>query len=106
MWLTRLVTALNFKMTVNEIRWRSFYLQPASIETDIECALLSFLSEKFVSTKWRISKGILAYSFMLRVTEDVLPMKLGLVSKNGTFVIVTVIEKITASWLVPISCSK
>ena len=27
---------------------------------DIECALLSFLSQKFVSTKWRRCKGILA----------------------------------------------
>ncbi len=25
---------------------------------DIECVLLSFLSQKFVSTKWRIQKGI------------------------------------------------
>ena len=24
---------------------------------DIECVLLSFLSEKFVSTQWRIDKG-------------------------------------------------
>ena len=31
-----------------------------TIETiDIECVLLSFLSKKFVSTKWRIYKGIL-----------------------------------------------
>ena len=27
---------------------------------DIECALLSFLGQKFVSTKWRRCKGILA----------------------------------------------
>ena len=27
---------------------------------DIECVLLSFLSQKFVATKWPIYKGILA----------------------------------------------
>ena len=33
----------------------------SSIEiVDIECVLLSFLSKNFVSTKWRIYKGILA----------------------------------------------
>ena len=37
--------------------------QPRSqglLVVDIECILLSFLSENTVSTKWRISKGILA----------------------------------------------
>jgi hypothetical protein len=33
---------------------------------DIECVLLSFLSEKFVSTKWRIYKGILVGPRLLR----------------------------------------
>ena len=33
---------------------------------DIECVLLSFLSEKFVATKWRIYKGILTSSRLLR----------------------------------------
>jgi hypothetical protein len=33
---------------------------------DIECVLLSFLSEKFVSTKWRIYKGILVCPRLLR----------------------------------------
>jgi hypothetical protein len=33
---------------------------------DIECILLSFLSEKFVSTKWRIYKGILVGPRLLR----------------------------------------
>ena len=32
---------------------------------DIECILLSFLSENFVSTKWRISKGIFSSSSLL-----------------------------------------
>jgi hypothetical protein len=32
---------------------------------DIECVLLSFLSKNFVSTKWRIYKGILASSRLL-----------------------------------------
>ena len=33
---------------------------------DIECVLLSFLSKNFVSTKWRIYKGILASPRLLR----------------------------------------
>ena len=33
---------------------------------DIECVLLSFLSQKFVSTKWRIQKGIFTRSRLLR----------------------------------------
>ena len=33
---------------------------------DIECVLLSLLSEKFVSTKWRIYKGILVGPRLLR----------------------------------------
>jgi hypothetical protein len=33
---------------------------------DIECVLLSFLSEKFVSTKWRIYKGILVGPRLMR----------------------------------------
>ena len=33
---------------------------------DIECVLQSFLSEKFVSTKWRIYKGILVGPRLLR----------------------------------------
>ena len=33
---------------------------------DIECVLLSFLSKKFVSTKWRIEKGILVGPRLLR----------------------------------------
>ena len=33
---------------------------------DIECVLLSFLSKNFVSTKWRIYKGILASHRLLR----------------------------------------
>ena len=33
---------------------------------DIECVLLSFLSKNFVSTKWRIYKGILTSSRLLR----------------------------------------
>jgi hypothetical protein len=33
---------------------------------DIECVLLSFLSKKFVSTKWRIYKGILVGPRLLR----------------------------------------
>ena len=40
----------------------SFYVLPVLIIEiiDIECVLLSFLSKNFVSTKWRIYKGILA----------------------------------------------
>jgi hypothetical protein len=33
---------------------------------DIECVLLYFLSKKFVSTKWRIEKGILVGPRLLR----------------------------------------
>ena len=33
---------------------------------DIECVLLSFLIKNFVSTKWRIYKGILASPRLLR----------------------------------------
>ena len=33
---------------------------------DIECILQSFLSKNFVSTKWRIYKGILASPRLLR----------------------------------------
>ena len=33
---------------------------------DIECVLQSFLSKNFVSTKWRIYKGILASPRLLR----------------------------------------
>ena len=33
---------------------------------DIECVLLSFFSENFVSTKWRIYKGIFGSSRFLR----------------------------------------
>ena len=33
---------------------------------DIECVLLSFLSKKIVSTKWRIEKGILVGPRLLR----------------------------------------
>ena len=33
---------------------------------DIECVLLSFFSENFVSTKWRIYKGIFGSSRLLR----------------------------------------
>ena len=33
---------------------------------DIECVLLSLLSKNFVSTKWRIYKGILASPRLLR----------------------------------------
>ena len=33
---------------------------------DIECVLLSFFSKNFVSTKWRIYKGILASPRLLR----------------------------------------
>ena len=33
---------------------------------DIECVLLSFLSKKFVSTKWRIEKGIFVGPSLLR----------------------------------------
>ena len=33
---------------------------------DIECVLLSFLSKNFVSTKWRIQKGILVGPRLLR----------------------------------------
>ena len=33
---------------------------------DIECMLLSFFSENFVSTKWRIYKGIFGSSRLLR----------------------------------------
>ena len=32
---------------------------------DIECVLLSFLGKNFVSTKWRIYKGILASARLL-----------------------------------------
>ena len=39
----------------------------ATIEIiDIECVLLSFLSKKIVSTKWRIEKGILVGPRLLR----------------------------------------
>ena len=40
-------------------------VQPIEI-IDIECVLLSFLSKNFVSTKWRIYKGILASPRLLR----------------------------------------
>jgi hypothetical protein len=44
-----------------------FFWSGSSIEIiDIECVLLSFLSEKFVSTKWRIYKGILVGPRLLR----------------------------------------
>jgi hypothetical protein len=33
---------------------------------DIECVLLSFLSKKIVSTKWRIEKGISVGARLLR----------------------------------------
>ena len=33
---------------------------------DIECVLLSFLSQKFVPTKWRIQKGIFARFRLLK----------------------------------------
>ena len=44
----------------------SFPCRSAIEIIDIECVLLSFLSKNFVSTKWRIYKGILASPRLLR----------------------------------------
>ena len=44
-----------------------FCIRVSGIEIiDIECVLLSFLCKNFVSTKWRIYKGILASPRLLR----------------------------------------